>query len=239
MAGACRGSLVALGVALAVASVGCGDNSFTVQRSVAFPSSGAALSVFGVFKDGRMSPEAWDDLRPRLTPILGAAACQTAYPEALNASGPELTQAIDDYTRANGVTEDLLDLTGPMAKGDLVLLVIMTGRPHVAKDAPSEPSQPPPPARPGGRGGRGYQSVGPGRTPGREPDAFEVAASLFSVKTHRLVGAISLRYTGQSRDEALQSFAERLTAELPQATCAGWSADVHVEPTKVRKLESE
>jgi len=217
---------------------GCADGSFSVQRSAAFPRSGAALSVFGVFKDGRMSPEAWDDLRTRLNPILGATACETAYPEALNASGPELSQAVDDFTRANGVTEDLLELLGPMAKGDLVLLVIMTGRPHASKDATQDsPATPPPPARAGGR--RGYQSVGPGRTPGREPEAFEVAASLYSVRAHRSVGAISLRYTGQSKEEALQSFADRLAAELPLASCAGWNADVHVEATKVRKLESE
>jgi hypothetical protein len=232
-------------VALALSA--CSDDSFSVQRSPAFPSQGAALSVFGVFKDGRMSPESWDVLRPRLTPILGSAACETGYPEAVNASSPELGQAVDDYTRANGVTDDLLEQFAPMAKGDLILLVMMTGRPHTGSEptspgpkagAGTDPSPTSPPARAGGR--RGYQGAGPARAQAAvERGAFEVAASMFSVKTHRPVGAVSMRYTGASMDDALQSFAAHLADELPKASCAGWNADVHVDPAKIRKLDSE
>jgi hypothetical protein len=231
----------ALALALALTTSACGDGSFSVQRSPAFPPSGATLSVFGVYKDGRMSPESWDSLRPRLGPILGANACETGYPEAANASSPELGTAVDDYTRANGVTEDLLEQLAPMAKGDLILLVMMTGRPHTGPDtsqpAPAPTTPAAPPARAGGRRG-GYQGAGPGRA-AIERGAFEVAASLYSVKTHRSVGAISMRYTGSSLDEALESFATHLADELPKASCGGWNAEVHVDPAKIRKLDSE
>jgi hypothetical protein len=229
----------ALALALALTISGCGDGSFSVQRTAAFPPSGATLSVFGVYKDGRMSPESWDTLRPRLTPILGASPCETGYPEAVNASSPELGTAIDDYTRANGVTEDLLEQLAPMAKGDLIVLVMMTGRPHTGPDT-SQPAPAPtaPPARTGSR--RGYQGVGPARSQAAtERGAFEMAASLYSVKTHRSVGAVSMRYTGSSLEEALDSFATHLAEELPRASCGGWNADVHVDPAVIRKLESE
>ena len=224
---------------LALALAGCGDEAFTVHRTPEFPRSGASVSVLGVYRDGRMSPESWDLLRHRLTPIVGPGGCEPGYPEAVASSSPALAQAVDDYTRANGVTEDVMAELAPMARGDLILLVMMTGRPHGPADkAPSTTPTQPAAVRPGGR--RGYQGTSaPSHVPGGEPDAFEVMASIFSVRSHHTVGALNMRYSGASLDEALDAFSARLAQELPSASCAGWNPTVRVDAAKIRKLETE
>jgi hypothetical protein len=52
--------------------------------------------------------------------------------------------------------------------------------------------------------------------------AFEMTAALFSVATHQSAGTLTMRYTGEKREEALQLFARRLERLAPGAVCAGW-----------------
>ncbi len=210
-------------VALAtLALAACGDDSVHVERAPDFPKAGgAAVSVFGVYRDGRLAPEAWDTLRPHLAPLFGAEACDPGYPEMLTTSGTPVLQAVDDFARANGVTDELIDRLAPMAKGDLVLLVTMTGRPrpHTSSEAPSTSA--PPTFR--GTGHRGSPAMAPSHRPLSETAAFEMVGVVFSVRKHRSVGAIRLAYSGASFDEAIDHFMARLGAELPGASCAGWT----------------
>jgi len=227
-------------IILAATSVACGDNSFQVQQAPEFPSAaGAHISVFGVYKDGRLAPEAWDPLRVHLAPLFGAPACEAGYPDIVTASGTPVLQAIDDYSRSNGVTDELLDRLSSAAKGDFVLLVTETGRPGVKPDT-SEPSS-------AGAGPATLRAGGPhgGRAPAQTrkpvPDAstFEAVALLFSVHAHKTVGAIRMSYSGASFDDAMQGFFLRLGSELPGAACEGWKGDLHLDVSDIRKLDTE
>ncbi len=234
---------VALALALVVATAACGDDSFHVQRAPEFPrASGATVSVFAVYRDGRLAPEAWDSLRSHLAPLFGVAPCEPGYPDILTSSGTPALQAVDDFSRANGVTDELIDLLAPMAKGDLILLVTLTGRPGPKSESDTSgpsPTQMTTPGMRGGGRGRGTPSASSPRKPATPENTFEAVGAVFSVKAHHSVAAIRLTYTGTSLDEALQSFMTRLGAELPQAKCGAWKLDGHVEPSDVRRLESE
>jgi hypothetical protein len=232
---------VALALTLASAplvTAGCGDASFHVDRAAEFPkAAGASISIFGVYRDGRLAPEAWDSFRSHLTPLFGAAGCEPGYPDVFAASGTPVVQAVDDFTRANGVTDELLDRVASTAKGDLVLLIALTGRPGVKADTEASPTRAAAPSmRAGGR--RGTPSSGSTHRAADAP-AFEAVGIVFSPKAHRSVGAIRLSYTGASLDEALESFMAHLGAEMPKASCAGWKGDLHLEVGDVRRLESQ
>jgi hypothetical protein len=236
-----RAVSVALAVALAAATTACGDDSFHVQRAPEFPkAAGSAISVFGVYRDGRLAPEAWDSLRSHLAPLFGVSPCEPGYPDILTSSGTPTLQAVDDFTRANGVTDELLDRLAPMAKTDLMLLITLTGRPgpKTEADTPSNPAQMTAPGMRGG-GRRGTPTSGTPRKAALDAVAFEADAVLFSAKAHHSVAAVRMTYTGTSLDEALQSFMTRLGAELPQAACGGWKMDIHVDASDIRRLDTE
>jgi hypothetical protein len=232
-------SLLPLVLPLAIVTAACGDDSFHVQHAAEFPKGGGAtLSVFGVYKDGRLAPEGWDPLRTHLTPLFGATTCEPGYPDILTPSGAPVLQAVDDYSRANGVTDELLDRLSASAKGDLVLLITETGRPGVHVDNSNAPaSSGPPTLRAGGRRG-GATQAGP-KKPVPEASTFEMVGLVFSVHAHKTVAAIRMTYAGASMDDALQAFMERLGSELPRSTCAGWKSDLHLEVGDVRRLDTE
>ncbi len=239
-----RSLALPLAVAAALTTAACGDNSFHVQRTPEFPkTAGASLALFGVFRDGRLAPEAWDAFRSHTSPVFGVTACEPGYPDILAASGTPTLQAVDDYARANGVTDELLDRLAAASKGDLLLLITMTGRPSSKADSDKDSSTPiqtsVPGMRGGGRGGRGAQGSAPPKKAAGDANAFEIVGVVFSAKAHKSVGAIRLTYTGTSVDEALQSFMTRVGEEIPQATCGAWRSDLHLEPGDIRKLDTD
>jgi hypothetical protein len=227
-----------LAVLFALTVAACGDDSVHVERAPGFPrTGGASVSVLGVFRDGRLAPEAWDTLRSHLAPLFGVQPCDPGYPDMLTTSGTPVLQAVDDFTRANGVTDELIDRLAPMAKGDLVLLVTMTGRPSAHAPSEAASAAPPPPMRGGGR--RGAPGMAPARRTTAETATFEMVGVVFSVKAHRSVGAIRLSYSGTSLEEAVDHFMTRLGAELPGAVCAGWTGDLHLDAADIRRLDTE
>jgi len=241
-----RPRLVGLALAslLAHGATACSDDSFHVERAPTFPkAAGAAISVFGVFRDGRLAPEAWDSLRSHTAPVFGTAPCEPGYPDILTSSGTPALQAVDDFSRANGVTDELMDRLAPMAKGDLILLITLTGRPASksagSADDTSSPMQASAPGVRGSNRGRGTPSGSGPRKAAVEANAFEAVGIVFSPKAHKSVEAIRMTYTGTSLDDALQSFMERVGQELPQATCGGWKLDGHVDAADIHRLESE
>ncbi len=233
-----RRFFLALPLAAALVLPACGDDSFHVQRAPEFPkASGAALSIFGVYRDGRLAPEAWDSFRSHLAPLFGTSPCEPGYPDILTTSGTPALQAVDDFSRANGVTDELLDHLAPAAKGDLVLLITMTGRPGKPTESDNlGPSAAAPSMRGGGRRGQGGV---PTKKPVVDTNTFEAVGIVFSVKAHHSVAAIRLAYTGASLEDALQSFMTKLGAELPQATCAGWKGDLRIDASDIRRIETE
>ena len=228
-------AVVALGLCLA--SAACGDDSFQVRRAPEFPRTAASrVSVFGVYKDGRLAPEAWDPLRSPIKQLFGPTTCEPGYPDLLTASGTPVLQAVDDFSRANGVTDELLDLLATHAKGDYVLLITETGRPgnHVES---SPPGGGPAALSAGGRGGAAGPA--PARKPVPDAGSFEMVGVVFSAHAHKSVGAIRMSFSGASLDVALQSFFARLARELPGATCQGWRGDLRLDLADVKRLATD
>ena len=145
-----------------------------------------SVSVFGIFRNGRMSPEAWEEFGKVLSAPFSQHACEAAYNNDLAEVNPELMSAIDDYTKENGVSDELLDKFSALAKGDTILVIAINGQlPKPAADTsaekPSKPAQSqtssgqgnnggsgPPPGQGGGRGmGRGGGGMGRGGMGGR------------------------------------------------------------------------
>jgi hypothetical protein len=226
-----------------VAGAACTSDQthFDIRYAPEFKSAGLSVSIFGVFKDGRMSPEAWDDLGPKLSPALGAKACDVAYGSVLVRSKPTLAAAVDDYARANGVTDDLIEQFAPMANGDAILVITMAGETSLPTDAGTEPSPAPAMPRSGGRGGRGRHSTsGAPRDRHRttESNTLEISASVFSIRLHRPLALISMTYSGTRRDDAIDGFRRKLETSMPGAVCAGWDRAIEVDDQRIReKLE--
>ena len=219
-----------------VAACEQGDARFRSQFASDFAPARRSVSVLGLYEDGRMSPEGWAALAPYLSAPLGSAACDVAY-DGLLSSNANLAGAIDDYARAEGPTDDLLAQVAAAAKGDTILVVTSSGQVRPSVDGgvlPPPPSSPSP--RGGGRGMRG------GGRPNRprpddagEPDAFEMAASLYSVAQRRSVALVSMEYTGTSVTDAMTRFAARLGQVLPQMRCDGWNWAADVDADRIRK----
>jgi hypothetical protein len=74
-------------------------------------------------------------------------------------ANPELADAIDDYTKENGVSDELLEKFAPLAKGDTILLIAIDGqlpKPLAASaDKPAKPAQNPSSSGQGNSGGSG------------------------------------------------------------------------------------
>lgn len=87
-----------------------------------------SVSVFGIFRNGRMSPEAWEDFGKALSAPFSASICKAAYDVVFTDTNPGLADAIDDYTKENGVSDELLAKFAPLAKGDTILLIAIDGQ---------------------------------------------------------------------------------------------------------------
>ncbi len=229
--------------ATAIASASCGDPraSFTTKVASDFPPANHTVSVFGVFKDGRMSTEAWDELGAKLSAAFASGACQAEYREDLITTNAPLSSAIDDYVRANGISDDLLDTIAPAATGDAIVVFTMAGKLAATPVENGTGAMPPTTPTTTMRGSTGFRgqhgAMAGGMRPFRSsPDALEISASLFSVSQHRSVAVVALRYTGDSVADALAQLATRLRASLPGSACGAWNANVRVDDQRIREL---
>jgi hypothetical protein len=222
----------------------CKDEAqFTTRFASDFAPGRHTVSVFGVFKDGQMSSEAWDGIGAKLSAPFGAT-CETAYGHLVT-SDQAVSSAIDDYVRANGPGDDLLAQLSPAATGDVIVVFTVAGHVNNEKAPPlnaSSVSSGAPAVGSSGPRGRGMgSSPGPMEhgLPQATAAALEVSVSLFSVPEKRSVGVVTLQYDGASLDEALQRLAARLGAALPGAACAGWNWTAKVDDKRIRALIEE
>ena len=224
-------------LAMAASPLACTPSvSGDVKVAPGFSSSGHTVSVFGVYKDGQMSSEAWDALRPRLEPLLGGRECEIARGSSPQAASP-LSAAIAEYARTNGPSDDLLAQLAPAARGDLILVLIEAGKLSPDEkisvvDAPS----PGRPAAPGNHGATGLATFAPDKHAAAR-DVLQLSASLFSVSQGRSVAFVDMQYSGDSIDKAIGEFTDRMRTLLPASTCTGWNWDANVDPERIRKLE--
>ena len=232
--------------ALIATSVGCAaDAQFATKYAPTFRHDGKTVSVFGLYKDGRMNAEAWTDFAPRFSEALGGAQCESLHGDVLLPNDRPVAEAVDDDTRADGVTDGLLDLFAPAAPGEAILVVTIAGRLPTANAANANASAQTgqPRANPRGPGARGAGAAGGGLSPVESggphmyalaQDALEISAALFSVREHHTVAVVAMTYTGKSLDAAMAAFIAKLRAELPGMRCQPWNRDVHVEADRVR-----
>jgi len=223
-----------------------GDAQLTSRFASGFTHAPHTLAVLGVYKDGRMSSDAWEQVGPGLSRPFGAT-CDQGFAQ-LESKNQPLSGVIDDYTRANGVGDDLLEQLAPAAQGDLILVVTVAGR--VGSKGSNLPDTNTLSSGTPGIGSSKYRTGsgigspvgGPTRGSGgmRRPldttSAFEMSASLYSVADKKAVGIVTLEYDGKSVDDAVARLAERLGTELPGSRCGGWNWDVKVDDQRIRDL---
>ena len=208
-------------------SAGCGDNlRFQVERAPDYQ-QGSAVSVFGVFKDGRMSVESWDDFGPKLVHKEG---CVAGYDARFIAANRALSSAIDDQVRSNGVSDALLAKLAPAATGDSILVLTISGKPPKSVEIKSSSravnSQ------------RGKPSMGSTETIS-DGNAFEVSASVYSIRQKQRVARLSMRYTGEDTNDALKKFGDQFASEFPMNACAGWNWQVAIDEKQIRDIKEE
>jgi hypothetical protein len=223
-----------------------GDIDYDAKYAPSFHRQGASVAILGVYKDGRMDAPAWTALGPKLARAFGGGPCDAVYGESLLTADGDLANAIDDVAREAGPTDDLLTRLAPAAEGDADTIAVLTITGAPAKPAPSGTSRPSPGGGAGGAGAggapmslrRGRYGGSPARTSGghsdRAPDPFEMSLSLFSIREHRSVALVSMRYTGKDEDAAVAGFVERVRTELPNARCKAWRRDVKIDPAQIR-----
>jgi hypothetical protein len=232
--------VIAPAVLLALAAASCADDaSVSVKYAQGYTPARASVSVLGVFRDGRMSMDAWTPMGPLVSSALGAGTaevCEPAYGERLQHQNEELFSSIDAEVRNDGITEDLLVKLAPRAQGDLILTITMHGA--IAATEEKRPASggraPPPPMGGRGRGARGgnIREAPPRWTSGRP---LELSASLFSVSKRQQVARLSLTYTGTSVEEATRRFATEVGAMIPGGSCKGWTFPTNA-PSSVAPL---
>jgi hypothetical protein len=214
------------------------DARFAERFAPEFSRAAHTISVFGVYRDGQMSSEAWDRLRPRIEPLLGGSGCEIAVDAKLASRDRLLFGAIDDYARANGPNDDLLARVAPAAQGDLILVLVEAGRPPLPEKRISVAESSSQGRTPAGGHGSGFSTLGSIKRKGSaDKDVLRLSASLFSVALQRSVALVDMQYEGTNFDEALENFATRLAQSLPEARCRGWHWSPEVNSDQIRGLD--
>jgi hypothetical protein len=226
-----------------VSLVSCANNDaqFDVEYAHGFQPRPAAISVFGVFEEGKMSPESWELLAPKLASILGDASCPAVIDAALVKRDAALYAAVDDYARDNGVTEDLLAEFADASTGDVIMTITVAGKypePATSARTPAGTTPPPPGPPPGRRGGRGRRraSAPPAEHASIERSALEMSATLFSVSQKRSIASVEMKYTGTNTEEAMNQFVAKLRETIPGSRCVAWKNDVRLDGDRIRGM---
>ena len=66
-----------------------------------------------------------------------------------------------------------------------------------------------------------------------------MSASLFSTHDHKSVALVTMGYAGQSVDEAVARFANKLKASFTGYPCVGWHMDAPIDDKKIEAMKSE
>ena len=237
-------------LALGLASSACGDEdiNFAVKYAPGFSNNGNAVSIFGIFKDGRMSPDTWEELGPRFSTAFRGAPCEIAISSELRRSNLALFTAVDDGAREEGITDPMLDRFAPAAAGSSILVITIAGHAPKAKpDAIHAAGAAATRSQMGGMGrggavGRQNRYQGPNDGNARKhrgnDDVYEISASLYSSAQHQSVAIVSMAYKGASEKEALDKFVAKLGASFPGASCMAWKPDALPTEDAIRHLPS-
>jgi hypothetical protein len=227
---------------LASSTAACADDaSVRVKVAEGFTPGPTNVSVLGVFRDGRMSVDAWGPIAIPLSAAIGGLnMCEPAFSARLQRENEPLFASIDEEAKSDGITEDLLIKLAPSAQGDQILAITMHGSLGGSTDKASGLSTPqataPQTRGMGGmRGNRGMQQREP-TVRGPAPKALELSATLFSARLHQPMARVTLVYTGTSVDEAIRQFTAEIAKLVPGSACKGWSWTKNALPPSVAPL---
>jgi hypothetical protein len=212
--------------ALAVAVLACGParTAYDVNVAPGFRREGVSVAVFGLFKDGRMNADVWSELSPRISPAFGAKLCEPGFGDALRELDPKRYDGIDEAARDTGIDAELLAPFGPYAGADLIVVFQMNGRVRTENETFAVHKMN---AR---RMALDHETMTASRTAGSF-FGLEMTAMFYSVSTHDMVGQVVMRFTGESVEEAMANFADKLRATFPGATCSAWKWDSGAAPS--------
>jgi hypothetical protein len=239
-----RLSKIMFGFAIACGIFGCGEAGFQVRYAPGYSPKGRHISVFGVKRDGLMNRAGWAALGPNLSAPFNGSTCEVAYSEDFFAAQPSLSATIDDYVRANGVSDDLLAQLAAAARGDTIMLFTIAGHPLQPSNDVASQIQPAamPSASSRGSPRRGRQSGGglaPEKSSSSSGEPFSLTATFYSVADRRSVGVVEYAYTGARIDEAINAFRSKLEDEFPGSTCAGWDWTAHLDENGIKQLSEQ
>lgn len=214
-----------LAIALGLALAGCGDRqaAFRVKSTPDVKTREGTVSVFGVFRDGRLESSAWEDVGAGFA----ADTCPVGYDETLRVSHPEIASAIDASARDDGVGDAAMQKLESYAQGDYILLVTLFGRLPTAKERNEARSSSPTfatsqaPARQQGRKGSRPMTQQDDIVP--LSGGLQVVTTLYSKREHRTVAGLEMEYTGSTTEGAFAAFWKRWNAEFPGLSCRDWA----------------
>jgi hypothetical protein len=218
---------VAMLAIVAFGLVGCASDKAqaTVKTAAGYPKPNSTLSVLGVYSAGRMSPEAWREWGPFAATAFGPG-CDPGFSNGLQTTGPRWFSLIDQTTRDDGVTEDLIHQIAPSARGNTIVL-IEEEFDEPTEEAPTR-SPSPAPSQGGGRGGGRGRSGGrhsSGSSPARpktHAGLYAVEALAFAADNGALVVDISAEGTYKDREKTVRMFVDQLRTTFSGSSCTGW-----------------
>jgi hypothetical protein len=203
---------------------GCGSETSqaTVKTGAGYPKPTSTVSMLGVYSAGRMSPEAWREWGPLAATAFGPG-CDPGFSNALQTTGPRWFSLIDQTTRDDGVTENLIHQIASAAKGDTIVLIEEEwGEPAPKTIESASPVSQPSKGRGRGRSGHGSSGLRKER-PKAEDTLYAVEALAFSADKGALVVDISAAGTYKDREKTVKLFVDQLRATFGESSCAGWN----------------
>lgn len=242
-------------VALSSLIIGCGGSThFEIKYAPEYAPPTAPFSVFGVYENGRLNAEAWREISAVLSRNFGSSSCESAWNYQFQTANPTLSAAVDEYTKDNGVSDELLDKLAPMAKGGAILSFTVYRNQGMAEpDAPKSSRPPASSARTAGMSRRmvgapmgGLRATGWARPTLADAESrnasepvYEISALLFSLKDRRSIVLVSMSHRGAELDEALDKFSARLREAIPQVSCAGWNLEAPINVANIQALHAQ
>src|SRR5262249_32666044 len=97
-----RAVLIAI-LFVVVAACGSRQAEFRVRSARGTRTSGASVSVLGVYRDGALELDTWDEVGAGF----GGGRCKGGFGEAFRAAKPDLAQSVDELARNEGVGDAL------------------------------------------------------------------------------------------------------------------------------------
>lgn len=222
--------MTALTAAVTFCSAACvgASEKFEVKYADDFSPAPMSVSVLGVLHDGLLTEEGARMLGHPIFHALHQHACEIAFDGELGRSNPDLFALLDKQARDDGITDGLLEKVAGYAKGDFILAFQMFGRPpgHSEQTSKRKPVLL----------AHGGDMSGPSPYPKTifqtEAATLDVSASFFSVRLHRTIASLTMKYSGGSIADAMSKLADKLAATFPSATCTGWNLPPASHPTE-------